>query len=83
MTELEPFGTIKMCPACDARESWGDGISYATYPYPIREFKREFKSMLMFCGKPSYIVSTCWRCGYAWHELALHRVEENNEDQTD
>ena len=86
MTELEPFGTIKACPACGAKESWGDGMAYATYPYPTREFKRQYMPVTTIGDEPGileesgYITSTCWRCGYTWSESALNCVEENDED---
>ena len=74
MTKLEPFGTIRACPACGARETWGDGLTYVTYQYPVREFERQY----IVIGQVS---SACWRCSYLWREVALHLVEENDEDQ--
>ena len=79
MAELELFGTIKACPACAAKETWGDGVTYVAYPYPLREFGRRYGMKTLSTVLTGIITSTCWRCGYTWRELTLQYAKENNE----
>lgn len=78
--QMNPFGTIKACPACDAKETWGDNYTFGINVYPSREFEREYRTTLCESEYFGYITSACWRCGYTWREVALYRVEENVED---
>ena len=79
--QMNLFGTIKVCPACGAKETWGDNYALGINVYPVREFEREY--IFDHGYEPenrAYIISTCWRCGCAWREAALFCVEEDDED---
>ncbi len=80
--QMKPFGTIKACPACDAKETWGDNYTLGMSVYPIREFERGYRAETFANEERStdIIVSGCWRCGYVWREIALCYVEEDDED---